>query len=309
MQAADGMQGEATIAATLAWATRQLRACGVGSPERDSRRLVAAATGLNGAALLGRPERLLSEGEQRSIASFVARRAQRESVARILGWRGFYGREFEITPSTLEPRPDTETVIDAVLQIAGEEGWRDDPVRIVDVGTGTGCLLVTLLAELPNALGLGTDINSDALRVAERNARRHDVAARARWTVSHGLRAIEGQFDLLVSNPPYIRSDDIDLLQPEVKFFDPRTALDGGPDGLRVYCEIIADLGRIVPAGWAVFEVGMGQAPAVAAMLEAATHDGRGSAVRMFRDLEGHDRCVARRTRQQVRREKLLESG
>ena len=308
MQAIDWTTREATIATTVAWVTQQLRACGVESPEQDSRRLVAAATGLTSAALLGHPQRLLTDEEQRRLASFVERRARREPVARILGRRGFYGREFEITPSTLEPRPDTETVIEAALQIAAEEGWRGDPVRIIDVGTGTGCLLITLLAELPNALGLGTDINPEALSVAERNARRHGVAARARWTVSESLRGIEEHFDFLVSNPPYICSDHIDLLQPEVKFFDPRTALDGGPDGLRVYRDIIADLDRIVPHGWALFEVGMGQAPAVAAMLKEAT-PGCSCAVRTFRDLGGHDRCVARRARRQVRREKLLESG
>jgi release factor glutamine methyltransferase len=309
MQATDPTTGEATVAATVVWTTRRLRACGVDSPERDSRRLVAAATGLSRAALLAHPQRLLSEEEQRRLAALVERRARREPVARILGWRGFYGREFEITPSTLEPRQDTETVIDAALQIAREEGWRAEPVRIIDVGTGTGCLLVTLLTELPNAFGLGTDITPDVLRVADRNARRHGVAARARWTVSESLRDIEEKFDLLVSNPPYIRSDEIDFLPPEVRFFDPRTALDGGPDGLRVYREIIADLERVVPQGWALFEVGLGQAPAVVAMLREAKDDGRSCAIRTFRDLEGHERCVAWRARRQVPREKLLESG
>ena len=297
MQALDPRVGEATISAAVARISRQLRARGIDSPERESRLLVAAVTGLTGAALLGHPERLLSPEEQSRLAQLVERRSWREPIARILGWRGFYGREFEVTPSTLDPRQDTETIIDAALQVAGEEGWREAPVQILDVGTGTGCLLITLLAELPNARGLGTDISRDALRVAERNARRHGVAARARWTVARSLRGIEERFDLLVSNPPYIRSDEIDLLEPEVKFFDPRMALDGGPDGLRVCREIIAHLDRVVPQGWAVLEVGMGQAPAVAALFEEATRGGRPCAVRTFRDLEGHERCVAWKAR------------
>jgi release factor glutamine methyltransferase len=297
MQGPDQTTGEATISATVARITRQLRAHGVGSPGRDSRLLVAAATGLTGAAVLGHSERLLSEEEQTRLAHFVERRTRREPIARILGRRGFYGREFEVTPSTLDPRPDTETIIDAALEIAGEAGWREDPVQILDVGAGTGCLLVTLLAELPNARGLGTDISPDALRVAERNARRHGVALRARWAVARSLRGIGQRFDLLVSNPPYIRSDQINLLEPEVKFFDPRAALDGGPDGLRVYREIIADLDHVVPQGWALFEVGTGQAPAVAALLEEVTRGRGSSALRTFRDLEGHDRCVAWKTR------------
>jgi release factor glutamine methyltransferase len=287
------MRGEATISATVAWVTRQLRARGVDGPERDSRLLVAAATGLTQAALIGHPERLLSEEEQRRLAQFVERRSRREPVARILGSSAFFGREFEVTPETLDPRADTETIIQAALEIAAEEGWREGSARFLDVGTGTGCLLITLLTELPNARGLGTDISPDALRVAERNARRHGVAARARWAVSRSLQDIGEHFDLLVCNPPYICSDQIDLLQPEVKFFDPRSALDGGPDGLRVYREVIADLDRAVPQGWALFEVGAGQASAVMAWLEGPCS----GSVRTFRDLAGHARCVAGKTR------------
>lgn len=300
--------GGTTISAVVARTARQLRAHGLDSPERDSRLLVAAVTGLTGAGLLAHPERPLTEEEQRTLGRLVDRRTCREPVARILGWRGFYGREFEVTPPTLDPRADTETIIEAVLQIAGEEGWREDAVRIIDVGTGTGCLLVTLLAELRNARGAGTDISRDVLRGAERNARRHGVAARAQWALARSLQGIEEQFDLLVCNPPYIRSDEIHLLQPEVKVYDPRAALDGGPDGLRVYREIIARLDLVVPHGWVLFEVGIRQAPAVVALLEDAAPAGCWSVVRTFRDLAGQDRCVAWKTRQSVQRERLLES-
>jgi release factor glutamine methyltransferase len=289
--------GESTVSAAVTLVTRQLRAHGLDGPERDSRLLVGAATGLTGAALLAHPKRYLTEDEQLRLARFVERRIAREPISRILGSRGFYGREFEVTPATLDPRPETETIIDAALQVVGEEGCREDPVRILDVGTGSGCVLVTLLAELPNARGLGTDISADALRVAERNARRHGVAGRARWSVAQSLQGIAERFDLLVCNPPYICSGDIEHLQPEVKVYEPRAALDGGPDGMRAYREIIADLDRVVPDGWVLFEVGIGQAPAVAALRETWGRGGSSSTARTFRDLEGHERCVAWKAR------------
>jgi release factor glutamine methyltransferase len=298
MQPFDRGTAGTTVSAAAARITRFLRSHGIDSPERDSRLLVSAVTGLTSATLLAHPEQLLSEGELGRLACLVERRRLREPMARILGWRGFYGREFEVTPSTLDPRADTETVIEAALQIIGEEGGRESPWRILDVGTGSGCLLVTLLAELPNAHGLGTDISSDALCVAERNARRHSVGARCRWEVVQSLQGIDERFDFLVCNPPYICSDQIDLLQPEVKGYDPRAALNGGPDGLRVYREIIPDLNHVVPSGWVIFEVGMGQALAVAALLEGYAKGGRAGGVRTFRDLDGRDRCVAWKTRQ-----------
>jgi release factor glutamine methyltransferase len=298
MQLFDRSTAGTTVSAAVAQITRLLRAHGIDSPERDSRVLVSAVTGLTSATLLGHPEQLLNEDDQRALACLVERRTRREPIARILGSRAFYGREFEVTPATLDPRADTETVIDAALQIIGEEGRPGKPRRILDVGTGSGCLLITLLAELTNACGLGTDISRDALCVAERNARRHGVAARCRWALAQSLQGIEEPFDLLVCNPPYICSDQIALLQPEVKGYDPRVALDGGPDGLRVYREIIPHLHRVVPRGWALFEVGMGQAAAVAALFDDFAKGSRSNEVRTFRDLDERDRCVAWKTRQ-----------
>jgi release factor glutamine methyltransferase len=151
------------------------------------------------------------------------------------------------------------------------------------------------LIELPNAVGLGTDIDPQALEVARRNAARHDVSCRASWRLARSLERIEETFDVLVANPPYIRSDDLDGLEPEVRDYDPTAALDGGRDGLRVYREIAQDLARVVPTGWALFEVGMGQAEAVGEILARAS-----SAfieTRQFRDLNGIARCVAWRAR------------
>src|SRR5262249_22994334 len=159
-----------------------------------------------------------------------------------------------LSPATLDPRPDSETLIDVALGFVDRAGLRDAPLRILDVGTGSGCLLATLLCELPKATGLGTDINPDALRTASDNSHRLGVGARATWQIAAALESIAGPFDILVCNPPYIRSAVIAELEPEVRDFDPRAALDGGPDGLEVYRRMAPRIGTVVPNGWAVFE-------------------------------------------------------
>lgn len=287
-----------TAAKATAEATRRLRSGGVESPARDARILVAAALGIDAVELISRPERPLSGGEQTRLERFIARRLAREPVSRILGSRGFYGREFEISPATLDPRPDSETLIEAALLLVGRDrAGNDTPLRILDVGTGSGCLLVTLLAELPDASGLGTDIDTEALQIAQRNARRHGVASRAQWKLARSLNDIGGTFDLLVANPPYVPTSMIEHLEPEVREYDPRSALDGGADGLDIYREIENGLGRVVPNGWALFEVGKDQAPAVAELLGSARIGAQRPEVRTFRDLNGVDRCVALKAR------------
>lgn len=286
--------GQSTVAAVIAKSIRRLRAAGIESAARDSRLLVAAALGLDGVKVLSEPETPVSETGLNRVETFIRRRANREPVSRILGRRAFYGREFEISPATLDPRPDSETLIEAALELIGPER-RNRNLRIIDVGTGSGCLLVTLLAELPNATGLGTDIDPRALRVAERNAASHGVAPRAVWAQARSLHGIGGPFDLLITNPPYVPTGDIDELEPEVREYDPRQALDGGADGLEIYRELAEDLVRVVPTGWAIFEVGAGQAGAVCEMLAKTSENPH---IRTFKDLNGVDRCVAWRARQ-----------
>lgn len=292
---------EATRAASLAGLdtreaiallARQLGDAGVEGPARDARLLLLAALGISSADLMRAPERRLSEGEARRLTEYADRRAAREPVSRILGERGFYGRTFCVTPATLDPRPCTETVVEAALEIADREGWRTRPIRILDVGTGSGALLVTLLAELPLATGLGTDISDGALDAARENAERLGVASRASFLNRRSLESVEGPFDLLVSNPPYIPSGDIAGLDPEVRAFDPLGALDGGRDGLAIYRELASGLAGLVPRGWALVEVGAGQAGDV----EALFREGLGRAVaatRLWSDLGQHTRCVA----------------
>jgi release factor glutamine methyltransferase len=273
-------------------AARALAAAGVETPERDARLLAGAATGFEAAELIARPDRPVDEGARSRLAELVRRRCAREPVSRILGAREFFGRSFALSPATLDPRPDSETLIETALAFVDENGWRTKPLRILDVGTGTGCLLVTLLAELAHASGLGTDVNEEALEVATANARRHGVAERAQFLRRSGLEGVDGPFDLLVCNPPYIASREIAGLAPEVRDFDPPGALDGGPDGLHLFREMIPGLTRVIPCGYVVFEVGAGQADCVAQMLQTI-EGARQETIRRRKDLGGHSRCVA----------------
>jgi release factor glutamine methyltransferase len=285
----------ATYRSVLQQLTVKLQESGVESPALDARRLLEAATGVSSLDIISNPDCVLEASALETLDKFAQRRVAREPVSRILGMRLFYGREFQVTPDVLDPRPDTETLIDACLEIADAESWRDKPMRIVDIGTGSGCILVTLLAELPLATGLGTDISTTALETASRNAVRLGVSQRASFVPGSGTSHASGPFDLLVSNPPYIPSADILKLDPEVRCFDPHQALDGGADGLTFYRLIADGMTQVVPRGWAVVEVGAGQAAEVASILMAAARSIPRN-VRIWRDLGGHGRCVAVRT-------------
>lgn len=287
---------EERLAAATQRVAKLLAQAGVDTPERDARLLVAAAIGGAPADLLMRPERLLASCEAVLLDGFVQRRAQREPVSRILGSREFYGREFVISPATLDPRPCSETLIAAVLDIADETGGRDAALRLLDIGTGSGSLAITLLGELPNATALATDVSAEALVVAQHNANVHDVAGRIAFAQRRTLQGISGPFDILISNPPYIPAGDIAGLDAEVKDYDPRGALDGGMDGLDLYREIASGLKDVVPRGWVVFEVGAGQARDVEQILRDSTPNGASAHCRTWLDLGGHTRCVAMET-------------
>lgn len=284
----------ATLGEAARAAQRMLSEAGIEDPGRDARLLVAAAAGSTTADIIAHPERQLSAEVQTRLATMVARRSAHEPVSRILGEREFYGRRFALSSATLDPRPDTETLIDVALSIAEREGWRDKPIRILDIGTGTGCLLLTLLAELPLATGVATDISREALAVAQSNAVALGVEERAAFEVRDVLDGVEGRFDLVVSNPPYIPSREIAGLDADVRNFDPHAALDGGVDGLDIYRRIAAGLDRVVK-GWVIVEVGAGQANAVALLFQQAFVKTRQAEVSLHCDLGGHIRCVALR--------------
>jgi release factor glutamine methyltransferase len=264
----------------------------VNDASREARLLIELATGHTSERLLLDPARVLSETEARSISGALTRRLAHEPLSRIAGRRAFYGRDFTVTPAVLDPRPETETLIDVVLQWADETGGRSRPLRVLDVGTGSGCILVTLLAELPAARGVGTDVSPEALDVALLNAKSAGVADRARFELARSLAGIDEAFDILVSNPPYIPTSEIAALAPEVRDFDPPSALDGGADGLAVYREIAGRAGAVVPAGLVAVEVGAGQAADVARIFQICVKNSRGQPWTRS-DLGGHARTVA----------------
>jgi release factor glutamine methyltransferase len=270
-----------------------LARAGMEDGRREARWLVGAALDLPPERFVSDPDLVILPDQLTRLAGWVARRAAREPLWRIAGERSFYGRTFKLCPATLEPRPDSEILIDAVLELVRTHYSDGKPLRILDVGTGTGCLLITLLAEIPNASGMGTDISNAALVTARQNAERLGVASRTRWKLTRSLESVTDRFDILVTNPPYIPSDEIEGLQPEVRLHDPIAALDGGPDGLEIYREIAAGIADVVPTGIWALEVGAGQHDVVAGILSSATADNTTLETKYFRDFSGYERCVA----------------
>jgi release factor glutamine methyltransferase len=248
--------------------TSVLREAGIDTPELDARLLLCHAATLTHESFVARAGEALQPEAAARLEALVRRRVSREPISRITGTREFYGRSFLVDDSALDPRPDSETLIEAALALIEKTGRREEPLRLLDLGTGTGCILLTLLDELPKARGLGTDLSPAALRLAEANARRLGVADRASFLAADWLDAIDGEFDLIVSNPPYIASGEIKRLAPEVAHHDPYLALDGGADGLEAYRRIAAGAARLLaPKGAILVEIGASQAPAVAGLL------------------------------------------
>jgi release factor glutamine methyltransferase len=269
----------------------RLRAAGIDTAALDARLLVCEATGLTHEAVVARGSDALDADAAARLSGYLARRLRHEPVSRIKGVREFYGRDFLIDAHTLDPRPDTETLVSAVLGLAGREGWGGRAVNILDLGTGSGCILLTLLAELPDAQGIGTDISEGALRIAARNARRLGLEARARFTATRWFGGLAGRFDLIVSNPPYIASAEIPGLAREVAAHDPRGALDGGADGLDAYRAIAARAADfLTPGGHLLIEIGAGQAEAVIELFGASGLLVDRESLEF--DLAGRPRCI-----------------
>jgi len=245
-------------ARALSLLRRVLTDAGLDSPALEARLLLTEALRIDAAELALRPEAPIRADAAARLTAWAERRLAREPVSRILGTQEFWGLPFRLSPGTLAPRPDTETVIEAALSLVAR---RDAPLRILDLGTGSGCLLIALLHELPNAWGLGIDRSLDALTTARRNATANAVGTRSAFLASDWAAAVRGRFDLIVSNPPYIPSADLPGLDPEVREHDPLAALDGGVDGLDAYRTILgAAHGLLAPEGALVLEIGLGQA-------------------------------------------------
>ncbi|MCK4939927.1 MAG: peptide chain release factor N(5)-glutamine methyltransferase [Rhodospirillaceae bacterium] len=290
------MSGPITINQALIDATAKLEAAGIENPRMEARMLA-------GFAIAGGPEKVLAEREREMTAAEMDtfsrglnRRCKFEPMAYIIGRREFYSLEFIVTPATLIPRPDSETVIDAVIKHIRDDK-NPEEIKILDMGTGSGCLLLTLLSEIDTASGVGIDVSNDALEIAARNASALGFAARANflnvdWQETGWIKKLDGKFDLIISNPPYITDEELENLDITVRDFEPRLALGGGNDGLDSY-RILADaLNELLnDGGMVAFEVGHKQARAVADLL---SHNGL-QVVEIREDLSGTERAVLAR--------------
>jgi release factor glutamine methyltransferase len=250
---------------------RAFAAASLDAPEVDARVLIGHALGLDHAALLSRAEEPLEPDVRAHVAGLAERRLAGEPVSRIIGRKEFWSLPFLVTPAVLVPRPETETVVETALAVLDAEDRRSAPLRIADLGTGSGALLLALLHELPEASGIGTDRSAAALAVAAENAKLLGLAARARFAACDFGQALAGAFDLVVSNPPYVATGEIAGLAWEVRAHDPPLALDGGPDGLAAYRAIAADAHRLLaPDGHLVLELGAGLERPVSSLISGA---------------------------------------
>lgn len=275
-----------TVSTALAEVAGRLRQAGVDSPRREARLLVEHVLGIGPEGIIAGPERSLTAAEYDRLADFAGRRARREPLSHILGWREFWSLPFRVTSDTLDPRPDSETLVEAALDCIAD---RSAPVRVLDLGSGTGCLLLAVLSERPHATGIGVDRNPGALDVARVNAAALGLTDRAEFVLGDWGKGLDEDFHLILTNPPYIPVTEIHGLAPEIALYEPRLALAGGPDGLDCYRAIAPDLHRLLTkGGYAVVEVGLGQADSVRGILASV-------GLRLLRgvhDLGGIERCL-----------------
>lgn len=276
-----------TIGDALKLGAARLASAGIAEPRREARLILALALRLEPAIILGYPERIVEADEIGRFLPLLERRAAREPFSRIAGRRQFWSLDLAISPDTLDPRPDSETLVETTLALLPD---RAAPLRVLDLGTGSGALLLALLSELPNAMGVGVDLLPSAAATGRRNAASLGLQGRALFLAGSWADAISsGWADVIVANPPYIPTAEIEALAPEVARYDPHLALDGGPDGLSVYRALAGDMHRLLgPGGVVTLEIGAGQAVSVTELLVKA-----GLVLRAVgRDLAGIDRCV-----------------
>jgi release factor glutamine methyltransferase len=266
-----GLKAGASVSEALHFVAQAFRPAGIENAEADARVLVGHALRLDRAKLIAQSDRILEAREIEAISGLSARRLRHEPVSRILGQKEFWSLGLAVTPDVLVPRPETETVVEAALDFVVRGALRMEKLRILDIGTGSGALLVALLHELPNAIGTGTDVSPAALQIARENATYWGFEPRCSFVVCDIASDIQGPFDVVVSNPPYIAHGEIASLAPEVRDYDPMVALDGGDDGLSAYRAIAADAKRLMAPGGRLFvELAAGQEAAVRALFTKA---------------------------------------
>ncbi len=272
MRAIPRLKAGASIDEAVHLIGQAFKVAGIEESLVDARILLGHALRLDRAQLIARSDRILEAREIDAVSALCVRRLKREPVARILGHREFWDQMLDVGPAVLVPRPETETIVEAALDYIVRNGLRMEKLRILDIGTGSGALLLALLGELPNAVGTGTDISAEAIAVARGNAERNGFIARCNFVACDIAKGVQGPFDLIVSNPPYIPRGEIDTLAPEVRDYDPRIALDGGADGLDAYRAIAGEAPRLLaPGGRLIVELGVGQEPAVTALFTNAS--------------------------------------
>lgn len=266
-----------------------LKEANIATPDLDARLLFEHATGLSRLDLVRDPKTPVPEEKVAALHALLARRIAGESVHRILGWREFHGLRLALSPDTLEPRPDTEILVDAALPFVRAIADAKGQCRVLDLGTGTGAIALAILAVEPHAHATATDIAPGALATARANAEAHGLSDRLETIEADWMQNVAGQFDAILSNPPYIRADDIPRLAPDVRDHDPLRALDGGTDGLDAYRAIAADAAAHLASGGVVgVEIGYDQADSVEAIFAEAGY----RTIGRHRDLGGNDRVL-----------------
>lgn len=272
--------------------TEAFSMAGIETAALDARLLLQHVLGLDHAQFISAPARLLSEAEAAQLEALAARRLSREPLSRIFGEAEFWSLPFYVSEATLDPRPDSETLIELALELM--PAAREEAASLLDLGTGSGCLLLSLLSEWPQARGLGVDMAPEALATARRNAARLGLEARAEFQQSNWFGAVSGRYDLIISNPPYIRRADIAGLAPEVARFDPALALDGGVSGIEPYELIFAEAANYLsPGGWLIVEFGFGQLEEIKQALDASPLGSQAAQLLHRADLSGTPRCLA----------------
>ncbi|MEH6632602.1 MAG: peptide chain release factor N(5)-glutamine methyltransferase [Halopseudomonas aestusnigri] len=282
--------GAMTIGACLHEGVERLNLAGIDSARLDARLLLADAIGKETSYLFGYPEKEVSEESRVVFLNMLSRRVKREPVSRIVGYREFWSLNFKISPDTLDPRPDSETLVSAALDLVEEKTL---PLRILDLGTGSGCLLLALLSDLPNATGLGVDISEAAIEVASTNALNLELSQRTSFQTGNWCEGLSENWDVIISNPPYIGRHEIDELEPEVLEFDPPKALFAEEEGMKDYRDLIPQAAKILKeGGLLVIEAGRGQAGEIYHVMANAEL----TCMPAVKDLGGIDRaCIARK--------------